>query len=113
MIFKKGDVVLVNYPHSDGISDKLRPALIVQKNTTDINQITVAMITSRNRTGPTRVKIAKNSAANVTMNLLTDSVIVCDNLTTVTYDLINRVIGHTPPEAIVQVDGALIHHLGL
>ena len=48
-VYKRGDVILVLFPHSDLRTAKLRPALIVQANNlqTEIHQVIVAMITSR------------------------------------------------------------------
>lgn len=55
--FRRGDVVLVRYPHSDLITYKKRPALVVQDETveTGLRQRLVAPITSNlRRTGETR-----------------------------------------------------------
>lgn len=47
--YKRGDVVLVLFPHSDLRTAKTRPALIVQADDLDtgLPQVIVAMITSR------------------------------------------------------------------
>ena len=54
MSYKRGDVVLLLFPHSDLLTAKRRPALIVQSDEIDtgIPQKIVAMITSNiQRTG--------------------------------------------------------------
>lgn len=82
----RGDVVLVLYPHADLRTAKKRPALVVQSDNvvTDLPQRIVAMITSNlERTGPTRVLVRRDSPEGGAMGILTDSVIVADNLATV------------------------------
>ncbi|HEY9152253.1 MAG TPA: type II toxin-antitoxin system PemK/MazF family toxin [Anaerolineales bacterium] len=111
---KRGDVVLVLFPHSDLRTAKPRPALIVQTDNLEsgLPQIVVAMITSRafRANHPSRVLIKLNSPAGKTSGLLTDSVVMTDNLATISEIAIDRVIGKIPME---EVDTALKHTLGL
>ena len=114
MIYKRGDVVLVRFPNSDLKSYKKRPALIVQGDglNTGLRQKIVALITSNlSRTGSTRITIKKQDPVAQTMGLLTDSVIVADNLATVIEREIDKAIGHCP--IMPQVDQALKLTLGL
>ena len=86
MPYSRGDVVLVLYPHADMRAAKRRPALVVQSErvVTGLPQRIVAMITSNlERTGPTRVQVDKDSPEGRAMGLLTDSVIMTDNLATI------------------------------
>ena len=112
--FKRGDVALVLFPNSDLISSKTRPALIVQSDDlrTELTQIVVAMITSQMlRAGyRSRVVILLNSPEGQQSGLLTDSVVMSDNLATITHSAICRVIGTLP---MTNVDKALQHTLGL
>ena len=99
MSFKHGDVVLLLFPHSDLLTAKRRPALIVQsdKIDTSIPQKIVAMITSNlQRIGSTRVPIEAHSETGKAIGIKIDSVVVCDNLTTVLHSQIDEVIGHCP-----------------
>ena len=111
---KRGDVVLVLFPHSDLRTAKTRPALIVQANNlnTGLAQIIVAMITSRTfrANHPSRVTISLNTPDGVQSGLLADSIVVTDNLATVTDVAIDRVIGKI---SMKKVDQALRHTLGL
>ena len=111
---KRGDVVLVLFPHSDLRTAKTRPALIVQANdlNTGLAQIIVAMITSRTfrANHPSRVTIVLNTPDGVQSGLLADSIVVTDNLATVTDVAIDRVIGKI---SMQKVDQALRHTLGL
>ena len=96
MPYNRGDVVLVLYPPTDLRTAKKRPALIVQSDNieTGLPQRIVAMITSNvGRTGPTRVHVRRDSPEGKAMGILTDSVIVADNLATVVDREIDKRIG--------------------
>ena len=111
---ERGDVVLVLYSSSDLRTAKVRPALVVQADSlyTGIPQVIVAMVTSRMaRAGhPSRVSVLRDSAEGRQSGLLTDSVVMTDNLTTVLDVAIHRIIGSLHMES---VDQALRHTLGL
>jgi len=89
---KRGDVVLVLFPNSDLKTARLRPVLIVQ--------------TDR----ASRVLIKLDSPAGKASGLLTDSVVMTDNLATISEIAIDRVIGKI---SMGEVDKALKHTLGL
>lgn len=111
---KRGDVVLVLFPHSDLRTAKPRPALIVQADDleTGLPQVVIAMISSRMFRGghPSRVSVALASSEGAASGLLTDSIVMTDNLATVAGAAVDRVIGSIPME---RVDAALRHTLGL
>lgn len=79
---------------------------------TDLSQLIVAMITSRmfRANNPCRVTIQLSSPDGLQSGLLTDSVVMTDNLATVAESEIDRVIGSLPMD---NVDNALRHTLGL
>src|SRR2546425_1997325 len=84
--YKRGDVILVRFPNSDLVTYKKRPALVIQDETVDtgLSQRLVAMITSNlTRVGETRAVIPKDTPAGQAMGLISDSVIVADNIATV------------------------------
>lgn len=111
---KRGDVVLVLFPNSNLLTAKTRPALIVQADNlqTGLPQIIVTMISSRTfRAGhPSRVSILLSTPEGKQSGLLTDSVIMTDNLATVIITAIDRVIGSIP---MTEVDKSLRHTLNL
>ena len=112
--YNRGDVVLVLYPHSDLRTVKKRPALVLQAHQaqTDLPQKIIAMITSNlERTGATRIRVNKDSPQGKSMGLLTDSVIVTDNIATVLDQEIDRSIGTCA--LMSDVDQALRLVLGL
>src|SRR5688572_928089 len=100
MPFKYGDVVLVLFPDSNLRTAKRRPALVVLPDNlnTGLPQTIVAMITSNPaRAGhPSRVQVLKSTPQGQAMGLLSDSVIMTDNLATVLHGEIDRVIGQCP-----------------
>jgi mRNA interferase MazF len=112
--YKRGDVVLVLFPHSDLRTAKPRPALIVQADDlqTGLPQVIVAMITSHLlRAGhPSRVFVTLATPAGQQSGLLTDSMVMTDNLATIAEIALDRVIGTLP---MTDADKALRHTLGL
>ena len=111
---KRGDVVLVLFPDSNLRTAKTRPALIVQADGigTGIAQIIIAMISSQMSRVPhsSRVAVLLPSPEGQSSGLLSDSVVMTDNLATVIEAAIYRVIGSLP---MADIDGALRHTLAL
>ena len=111
---KRGDVVLVLFPHSDLRTAKLRPALVIQADNlaTDLSQVIVCMITSRlfRANYPSRVLIDRSTEQGQASGLLSDSVVMTDNLATIADTEIDRVIGHIPMDEVAK---ALRHTLAL
>ncbi len=111
---KRGDVVLVPFPNSNWQTAKLRPALVVQADNlqTGLNQVVLAMISSNlTRAGhPARVLVEITTADGRQSGLLSDSVVMTDNLATVTTSAVTRIIGSLPMD---DVDAALRHTLAL
>ena len=110
----RGDIALVLFPNSNLSSAKTRPALIVQADDlqTGLPQVIVAMITSQMfRAGHcSRVAILLSSLEGQQSGLLTDSVVMTDNLATIALSAVYRMIGSL---AIAEIDEALKHTLGL
>ena len=111
---RRGDVVLVLYPNSDLVTVKRRPAIVIQADNlnTGLSQIVVAMLTSNlyRANHPSRVLVKLSSPEGKQSGLLTDSVIMTDNLATVHDIAIERVIGSL---RMGKVNAALRHTLGL
>jgi mRNA interferase MazF len=112
---KRGDVVLVLFPNSDLVTFKRRPALVVEANdlSTGLPQIVIAMITSNlvRRGHPSRISIPLNSPEAKGSGLLTDSVIMTDNLATALENAIlsklGRVADMKPVDSALRVTLAL------
>ena len=112
---RRGDVVLVLFPNSDLVTFKQRPALVVQADNLDtgLPQIVIAMITSNlaRRGHPSRVFVPLNSPQAKGSGLLSDSVIMTDNLATTLDKAITRKLGQLTDMKAVEV--ALRATLGL
>ncbi len=112
--YRRGDVVLVLFPDSNLLTAKPRPGLIVQADNlqTSLPQVIVAMITSKmfRANHPSRVVVSLATSEGQQSGLLTDSVVMTDNLATVVESAIERVIGSLP---MTTVDLALRHTLDL
>jgi mRNA interferase MazF len=95
--FKQGDVVLVLFPNSDLITAKTRPAVVVQADNlqTGLNQVIVAMVTSQMFRGQhsSRLIIMLDTPEGRQSGLISNSVVMADNLATVTLSSVSRVIG--------------------
>jgi mRNA interferase MazF len=112
--FKRGDILLVLFPHSDLRSAKPRPAPVVQADhlETELPQVIVAMITSKmfRANHPSRVPVRLSTPEGRASGLLADSVVMTDNLATIDQVAIERVIGTL---TMTDVGKALRHTLGL
>lgn len=112
--YKRGDVILVLFPHSDLSTAKTRPALVVQADNlqTGLPQLIVAMITTKlfRANHPSRVTIAFSTPEGHQSGLLSDSVVMTDNLATIKESEIDRKIGVLP---MMSIDVALRHTLNL
>lgn len=105
---------LPRIPKKLRLTAKKRPALIVQRDNlqTEIPQIIVAMITSRmiRAKHPSRITIKRDSSIGKQSVLLTDSVIMTDNLATILQSGIYQIIGSLPTESL---DPVFKYNLGL
>lgn len=112
--YKRGDVILVIFPDSNLRTAKPRPALVVQADNlqTGLSQVIVAMITSKmfRANHPSRITVLLSLPEGQKSGLLTDSVVMTDNLATIAESETDRVIGSLP---MTNVDAALRHTLGL
>ncbi len=112
--YTRGDIILVVFPDSNLRTGKLRPSLVVQADNlqTGLSQVIVAMITSKmaRANHASRVAVLVSSAEGSQSGLLTDLVIMTDNLATIAHTEIGRVIGSLPMSAI---DAALRYTLNL
>lgn len=115
MPYNRGEVVLVLFPDSSLRTAKRRPALVIQANSlgTNLSQSIVAMITSNlARAGhPSRVFVDITMSEGQQTGLITNSVIMTDNIVTVLDSEIDGAIGVLSDMA--SVEAALRYTLGL
>ena len=111
-MFKRGNIVLVLFPNSDLVSAKRRPALIIQSDNfkSELNQVIVAMISSKmfRANNPARVSVLLSTDQVNKSGLLTDSVVMTDNIATVSTSAIDFSIGLLN---MTEIDAALAYTL--
>lgn len=118
MTCKRGDVVLVQFPFSDGSLGKMRPALVVQcdQNNTRLANTILAMISTNLSLAslePTHYLIDLNTVEGRRSGLVSTSVVKCENLFTLEQALIRRVIGSLSEANMARVDECLKASLGI
>lgn len=115
MSYKRGDIVLVLFPDANLRTAKRRPVLVIQADNlnTGLNQTIVAMVTSNlaRANHPSRITVTLKTTEEKESGLLLPSVIMTDNLATISNSAIDRKIG-TWAE-MTAVESALIHTLGI
>lgn len=120
MRFKRGDVVLVNYPFvtDSGVQQKVRPALVVSDHTTSRrfpDDVILAAITSRHLANimPNELRIETGAPDFRSTGLKVTSVVRLDFLMTVPAFSIHKRIGKISQCQIRAVDERLKRSLGL
>ena len=116
MKVKRGDVVLLSFPFSDGDATKVRPALVVQDNDLNkrLNSTVVAMITThRPSMTAAHVTISLDTDAGRASGLLHDSTVKCHNLFTIHQSKIMRSIGKLPSNEMDNIDHGVVTALDL
>lgn len=100
-VLRRGDVVLVAYPFSEGIGAKLRPAVVVQSddfNRRLANTIIVQVTTNLRRASePTQFVVDPASEVGASSGLLSASAVSCSNLATVPQERSVESSGRSPP----------------
>jgi mRNA interferase MazF len=114
---KRGDIVLLDYPYTDGSGSKVRPVLIVQNDRDNqrlMNTI-VALITKNvSRVHePTQFLVDVATPEGRQSGLNQSSAVACGNLFTVAQTKVRRVIGTLPASAMAQIDACLKAALAL
>jgi mRNA interferase MazF len=110
---KRGDVVLVVWPYSDGSGAKSRPAVVIQA---DFLNIRIAdsvfiQITSRPRGISTEVLL--DPVVEVSSGLRLVSFAVSNNILTIDKGFVRRRLGELSAPALQQIESAVKTALGL
>ena len=118
MTIRRGEIVLLAFPLSDGVGGTVRPAVVVQSDADNrqLKNTIVAMMTSSVdgvALQPTHLLIDVDAQEGKQSGLLHTSVITCENLLTVEQRLIVRTIGTVPRAVMARVDQCLNKALGL
>lgn len=112
MTIRRGDIVLVAFPFSDGVGTKVRPAVVVQSDTNNkrLKNTIVVMITSTTGQAahePTQLLIDVTRPEGKQSGLLHTSAVKCENVLTIEQRLIVRTIGSLPHATMNRVDACL------
>ena len=118
MKVQRGDVVLVDYPFSDGSGSKVRPTVVVQADQWNarLDDAILAVVTSsekRRVPTPTQFLIEVSTVDGQLTGLRADSVVQCGNLATYAQDRIIRIMGRLADSHMDQLDECLSAALGL
>lgn len=96
-MIRRGDVVIVDFPFSDGAQAKLRPAIVVQNDRDNqrLRKTIVAMVTGNlRRTGdPSHLLVDPGTPDGASSGLHAPSLVSCNNLFTIEQGSILRTIG--------------------
>ncbi len=114
---KRGDVVLVRFPHPSGPRGKKRPAVVVQSDAyaSAVKTVVVAEVTKNltMKDGPACLYIAVSTPDGKRTGLLTDSVVSSLVLDTVYTDAVALVLGNLSPSLLQEFDRCVKVGLGL
>ena len=107
---RRGDVVLVCFPHPSGLRGKKRPDVIVQSDTYAgvVSTFVVAEVTKNlsMASDPACLFVDTNTPEGRATGLLRDSVISCLVLVTVYTDTVAQVLGTLSPTLILKLSPA-------
>jgi mRNA interferase MazF len=105
---KRGEVVLVDFPYSDRMGTKLRPALVVQADFLNGLIADTVLISITRRTRPTATtEVTIDPAVEDQSGLHHVSVVSCTNFLTIDQGLVYQKIGRLSSAALQQVDACL------
>lgn len=114
---KRGDVVLVRFPHPSGQRGKKRPAVVVQSDTyaTTVSTVVVAEVTKNltMQNDPACLFIDVSTLDGKATGLRVDSVVSSLVLVTVYSDSVAQVLGNLSPLLLEKLDDCLKVGLGL
>jgi mRNA interferase MazF len=114
---KRGDVVLVRFPHPSGVRGKRRPAVVVQADSYSavVKTLVVAEITTNLALAgdPACLFIDVATPEGQATGLLGNSVVSCLALATVYADAVTQTLGSLSLAMVQQLDSCLKVALGL
>jgi mRNA-degrading endonuclease toxin of MazEF toxin-antitoxin module len=114
---KRGDVILVRFPHPSGQRGKKRPAVVVQSDaySNTLSTVVVAEVTKNltMKNDPACLFVDVSTPEGQATGLLVDSVVSSLVLDTVYADRVAHVLGRLSPTLLQQFDNCLKVGLGL
>ena len=118
MNYRRGDIVIVDYPFGDASGSKIRPALVVQADSDNarMTNTIVAMITknlSRVALEPTQFLIDIATPQGALTGLKFNSAVNCNNLLTLHERKLLRKIGRLSEDLLAKINACLKTALSL
>ena len=114
---KRGDVVLVRFPHPSGKRGKKRPAVVVQSDTyaSTVSTVVVAEVTKNltMKDDPACLFIDVSTPEGKATGVLVDSVVSSLVIDTIYTDTVAQVLGSLSPTLLQKLDDCLKVGLGL
>jgi mRNA-degrading endonuclease toxin of MazEF toxin-antitoxin module len=114
---KRGDVVLVRFPHPSGVRGKKRPAVIVQSDVYagTVSTLIVAEVAKNMNMAndPACLFIDANTVEGKATGVVRDSVVSCLLLVSVYADSVTLVLGTLSPIMVKKLDDCLRAGLGI
>jgi mRNA interferase MazF len=110
MKVKRGEIVLVDYPYSDGTGSKVRPALVVQSDNLNLritDTILAAISRSQHRASATQILVEIGTPEGIQSGLRQDSMVQCENLLTIDQAQIIATIGRLASSSMQHIDNGL------
>ena len=112
---KRGDVVMVDFPYSDGSQAKVRPAVVVQHDR--YNQMwsktVVALVTGNIKRQHDPAHLLVDPRSDPGTGLWAPSLVSCPNQYTIDQKAILRRLGELSGPLLAQLDDCLIEALGI
>lgn len=115
---KRGDVVLVDYPFSEGGGSKVRPALVVLADTYNrkLSHTVVAMISSSSSriVGDSSQFVIELGTPELRQSgLWLRSVVMCEHLASVRQTSVLKSLGTLPASALIKIEDCLKSAFGI
>ena len=110
MSVSRGDIVLVDYPFSDGTGSKVRPALVVQADALNrriTDTILASISRSTHRASATQLLIGIATPEGSASGLRQNSMIQCENLLTYDQRLVITKIGQLSAPLLDRIKDCL------
>jgi mRNA interferase MazF len=105
----RGQLVLVDFPYSDGTRSRIRPALVIQSDVYNaaLRKTVIAMITGNLKRRANAAHVFLDPVQSPALGLDGPSLVSCVNLFTIDQSSILRSIGKLTDELQAEVDQAL------
>ena len=111
MKVRRGDIIIVDHPFSDGSGSKIRPCLVVQNDLRNaiLQETIIAPISSslRHVSDPTQLFIDITTPDGLATGLKLDSVVRCGSPITIHESSIRKKIGMLSVSLMLQIDDCL------